>query len=687
MRLLFICAAAALALTSCGKKQAAVESAASAAPGKPADSPELGSFGVDLTAIDKSVDPGDNFYEYVNGEWLKTFKIPDEHSSYGSFTMLTERTEQRLKAILEELLRSRAQAGSPEQKIRDFYSSYLDINAINSKGLAPIAGDIALIDQLSSTEEIAAHFLNPALRMKTPIAATIGPDAKRPERYAVYITQSGLGMPSRDYYLDERFAEKRAKYEAYVATNLSLADFADPNDAAARVVAFETEIARAHWDPAKRRNRDLTYNLKNLEQLEAFAPSLPWRAMFASAGLQSVNEFVLREDDAVRAIADIIATTAPATLRDYLKFQLINANADVLPSAFDDANFAFFGSELKGAPRQKDRWKRSIAAVDASLGEAVARLYVERHFPPGSKAAMDNLVLDLRAVLKERLATLDWMSEDTRGRAAEKLAKFRAKIGYPEKWRDLSALTIVAGDPYGNAKRAQKFEWDFEVARLGEPVDRDEWSISPQTVNAYYNPTLNEIVFPAAILEPPFFDPKADTAVNYGAIGAVIGHEIGHGFDDQGRKSDGDGVLRDWWSSADAEHFSARAREIGAQFAAYEPIEGFAINGDLTMGENIGDLGGLAIAYHAYKLSLGGKEAPVIDGVTGDQRFFLAWAQAWKRIVRDEQLKNQIATDPHSPAQFRVNGVVRNMNAWYEAFNVTPDDDLWLDPEHRIQIW
>jgi predicted metalloendopeptidase len=409
--------------------------------------------------------------------------------------------------------------------------------------------------------------------------------------------------------------------------------------------------------------------------------------MLGAAGLQSAGEVIVREDDAVAKTAEIIASTPVETLRAYLKFHLINSNADVLPSAYDDANFAFYGTELRGTPKQKERWKRAAAAIDGSIGEAVGKIYVQEYFPASSKAQMNDLVANLREALGARLDTLPWMGDETRAKAEEKLAKFTAKIGYPDKWRDYGALEVIAGDAYGNAKRAQKFEWDFDVSRLGGPVDRSEWGMTPQTVNAYYNPTLNEIVFPAAILQAPFFDPNADAAVNYGGIGAVIGHEIGHGFDDQGRKSDGDGVLRDWWTAADAERFKERADKLGAQYATYEPVEGFSVNPGLTMGENIGDLGGLAMAYHAYKLSLGGAEAPVIDGLTGDQRFFLAWAQVWKRVVRDEQLKNQIATDPHSPAQYRVNGVVRNMDAWYEAFGVTPDDDLWLDPEERVQIW
>jgi predicted metalloendopeptidase len=686
MKGLLIASLAALALASCSRKDAPAD-AADKPIERAADAPALGAFGVDLSAIDGAVDPGDDFYRYVNGAWLDTFKIPDDYSSYGSFTVLAERSEERLKAIVDELGEVRAAAGSSEQKVRDFYAAYLDQDAIAKQGLSPLAEDFARIDALDTPEALGAYFFDPSIRSRAPISPIISTDAKRPERYALYVGQSGLGMPNRDYYLDEKFADDQAKYQAYIETMLRLAGQADPTGAASRIYALEVEMARVHWDPAKRRNRDLTYNLKTIEQLEAFAPGAPWAAMLAAAGLGDRTEVIVREDDAVASLAALLAATPIETWREYLKFHLVNANADVLPAAFDEASFAFFQTELRGTPKQKERWKRAVAAVDASLGEAVGKIYVERHFPAASKAMTEELVANLRRGLSKRIDALDWMGDETKKMAREKLAKFTPKIGYPDEWRDYAALDVRAGDPYGNARRSQAFEWAYEVARIGEPVDRKEWGMTPQTVNAYYNPTQNEIVFPAAILEPPFFDPNADDAVNYGAIGAVIGHEIGHGFDDQGRKSDGDGALRDWWTASDAERFKARADRLGAQYATYEPIKGFPVNPGLTMGENIGDLGGLAMAYEAYKLSLGGKEAPVIDGLTGDQRFFLAWAQIWKRVVREEQLKNQIATDPHSPAQYRVNGVVRNMDAWYEAFGVTPDDDLWLDPEERVRIW
>lgn len=678
-------AAAVVAVAACGRKEARSDSEVEATGIDP-DAPQIGSFGVAVKDIDASVDPGDDFYAYVNGDWLKSFKIPEEYSSYGSFTMLAERSEQRLREIVEGLSAT-GLLSDDGKKVRDFYASYLDVTAIDAKGLAPLAEDFAAIDAIDTPEKFAAYASNPATRARMPITFIISTDLKRPDRYALYAGQSGLGMPNRDYYLEEKFADKQAKYRAYIETILTLAGHADAAGAAQRIYDLELEMAKVHWEPAKRRNRDLMYNLKTIEELERFAPGAPWRAMLGASGLGDRAEVIVREDDAVQNLAALIASTPIGTWRDYLKFHVVNANADVLPSAIDEANFAFFATELRGTLKQKERWKRAVAAVDASLGEAVGKLYVEKHFPPESKAMMEELVGNLRTALNERIGVLDWMSDETRAAARDKLSKFTPKIGYPEEWRDYGALDVRPGDAYGNAKRSQAFEWAYEAARIDEPVNRKEWGMSPPTVNAYYNPPLNEIVFPAGILDAPFFDPKADAAVNYGAIGAVIGHEIGHGFDDQGRKSDGDGVLRDWWSPADVAAFERVAKKIGEQYAKYEPIPGFPVDPQLTMGENIGDIGGLAMAYHAYKLSLKGEAAPVIDGLTGDQRFFLAWGQIWKRVVRDEQLKNQIATDPHAPAQYRVNGVVRNMDAWYEAFGVTADDDLYLEPEDRVEIW
>jgi len=678
---------AVLALTACSQQSS--DGNAGHEPTQQAQNatPELGSFGVETQYIDANVDPGDDFYRYVNAGWLDTFEIPDEFSSYGSFTVLFERSEERVRKIIEDAASGQNSPGSIEQKIGAYYASFTDVDAINAAGLDPISDDLATIANLSSHEEIARLMSRSDLALNSFLGAYVNIDAKQTDRYIIYMTQSGLGMPNRDYYLDEKFADKRMAYKAYVEQILTLAETDDAAAKSDAIYALEERMANAHWEPAKRRNRDLTYNLKTMDELAAYAPGVPWASMLEAAGLGAETEFVLREDDALQQLAVIFSETSIDTWKDYLRFHHLSGNANILPEAFDDANFAFFGTELRGTPKKRERWKRGVAAVNGTLGEAVGNVYVDRHFPADSKTQMEALVGNLRSALSQRLDTLSWMGDETKVQAHQKLDKFTPKIGYPDKWKDYSSFDVVTGDAYGNSNRSNSFQWADQISKLGGPIDKTEWFMNPQTVNAYYSPTRNEIVFPAAILQAPFFDPAADAAVNYGGIGAVIGHEIGHGFDDQGRKSDGDGMLRDWWTSEDAANFEKLTDTLGTQYASYEPIEGFPIDPQLTMGENIGDIGGLAMAYHAYKLSLNGEEAPVIDGLTGDQRFFLSWAQVWKRVQREEALKNQIATDPHSPAQFRVNGVVRNMDAWYEAFDVTEGDALYLAPEDRVQIW
>ncbi|WP_428409124.1 M13 family metallopeptidase [Hyphococcus sp.] len=688
MKRLLLCGVAAFALAACGDKSgegASRQSEAQQAAEQTA--PELGEWGIALDDIDPEVDPGDDFFRYVNGKWLDSFVIPEEFSSYGSFTVLFERSEERVKGIIEDAAKSNAQAGFLEQKIGDYYAAFLDTDAIDAKGFTVVAEDFAKIDAAQNHEDIARLMGSPRIGANTPVGAFVNVDSKDTDQYAVYLTQAGLGMPNRDYYTDDKFADKRPKYVAYIEEALSLAGVENAAEKAQAIFDVESKMAQVHWEPAKRRNRDLTYNLKTRDELKAFAPEMPWDAAFEAAGLGDVTSFIVREDDAIQKLAEIFAATPVETWKAYLKFHLLNANSAVLPSALDEANFAFFGTELRGTPKQRERWKRGVAAVNGAMGEAVGEIYVEKYFPASSKEQMQELVANLRTALEQRIGTLEWMGDDTKAQALEKLSKFTPKIGYPDKWRDYSGLTVTEGEAYENTIAANEFAWDYSISRLGGPVDKTEWGMTPQTVNAYYSPPRNEIVFPAAILQAPFFDPNADPAVNYGGIGAVIGHEIGHGFDDQGRKSDGDGVLRDWWTEADAANFQVLADNLGAQYETYEPVPGFFVNPELTMGENIGDVGGLNMAYHAYKLSLNGEEAPVIDGYTGDQRFFMAWAQVWKRLNREEALKNQVATDPHSPAQYRVNGVVRNMDAWYDAFNVTEEDELYLPPEERVRIW
>lgn len=691
MKKLLLCGVAAFALAACGQQSddgasSQRDRASADATTTTAAAPELGEWGVEIEDIDPETDPGDDFYRYVNGKWLDTFEIPDEFSSYGSFTVLFERSEERVRKIIEDAAAGDAPQGSNEQKIGDFFSAYTNVDAINAAGYAPAADDLAIIDAAETHDDVARILATPGMVGNTPFIGFVGVDSKRTDQYIIYLTQAGLGMPNRNYYLDEGFADKRGLYLDYIEQVLSFGGVENAGEKAQAVYDLENSLAEVHWEPAKRRNRDLTYNLKTIDELKAFAPEVPWDVMFKTAGVGDQTEFVVREDDAIANMAKIFADTPVETWKAYMAFHHLNNYADVLPTELDDANFAFFGTALRGTPKQRERWKRGVAAVNGAMGEAVGKIYVERHFPPESKEQMQDLVANLRMALDERLDTLPWMGDETKAQAHEKLEKFTPKIGYPDKWRDYSDL-VVTDNAYENSKQSTVFGWNWSISRLGGPVDKTEWGMNPQRVNAYYSPPRNEIVFPAAILQPPFFDPHADPAVNYGGIGAVIGHEIGHGFDDQGRKSDGDGILRDWWTPEDAENFQELADALGAQYEQYEPVEGFFVDPELTMGENIGDVGGLAMAYHAYKLSLNGEEAPVIDGLTGDQRFFMAWAQVWKRVVREEALKNQVKTDPHSPAQYRVNGVVRNMDAWYDAFNVTEEDDLYLPPDERVQIW
>ena len=649
--------------------------------------PELGTFGIDLSVIQSEIAPGDDFFRYVNGKWLETFEIPADFTNYGSFTVLFERSEDRVRGIIQEAGDAKAAMGTPEQKIGDFYDSFIDTDRINELGLAVAQNDLATINSLESHEDVAKLFATISIASESPIAGWVDIDSKNTDRYIFYITQSGLGMPNRDYYLEENFADKQIAYKKFLATMLGFTGAEDVQSRADAIYALEERMANAHWTSAKRRERDLTYNLYTIEELQSYAPDFPWDLMMAEMGLEGESEFVVRENDAIQALGKIFRETPVDVWKDYLTVHYLSANAAVLPTEIDDANFAFYGAELRGQPEQRERWKRGVAAVNGALGEAVGQVYVARYFPPESKAQMDALVDNLKKAFLVRLESNEWMSEETKEEARTKLAAFTTKIGYPEKWKDYSDFKVVRGDAFGNMKRANQWEWQDMISKLGGPIDRTEWFMTPQTVNAYYSPNRNEIVFPAAILQAPFFDPNADPAVNYGGIGAVIGHEIGHGFDDQGRKSDATGMLRDWWTAEDAERFEKRADKLGKQYAQYSPLEGFFIDPKLTMGENIGDLGGLTMAYEAYKLSLNGEEAPVIDGLTGDQRFFMAWAQVWKRKYREDELARRLATDSHSPSEYRTNGIVRNMDAWYAAFDVKEDDALYLPPEERVTIW
>ncbi len=651
--------------------------------------PELGNFGIDTTAMNEAVKPGDDFFRYVNGTWMDTFEIPADRTNYGSFTVLAERSEKQVRAIIEEAAANSGAPGSSEQKIGDLFASYMDTETIEANGITPIQGDLDKISAASSHMDVAALMMSPDMQAGAVFGGGVNIDSKQPDQYALYMGHAGLGLPDRDYYLkdDQRFKDIRVAYVKFIANMFDLAGIEGAGEKADAIMALETKLAEVHWERKDRRNRDLTYNKMTLDELESFAPGFPWHHAAEAGGLGDVSSLVVREKSAFPKIANIFSETSIADWQAFLTFKTLSNFAGQLPKAFDDENFAFYGTTLRGQPQQRDRWKRGVSMVSGTLGEAIGQVYVKKHFPPESKTKMVALVENLRTALGQHIDNLEWMSEGTKVEAHAKLAAFTPKIGYPDVWKDYSSMQIKRDDLVGNVRAGNLWAYNDNISKLGGPIDKTEWFMSPQTVNAYYSPTRNEIVFPAAILQAPFFDPNADDAVNYGGIGAVIGHEMGHGFDDQGRKSDGTGMLRDWWTEEDAKAFDARAAKLGAQYDQFEPIEGHHVKGDLTMGENIGDLGGINFAYTAYKLSLKGKDAPMIDGYSGDQRLFLSWGQIWRRKMRDEALINRLTTDPHSPGQYRANGIVRNIDAWYAAFDVSEDDAMYLSPEERVKIW
>ena len=653
------------------------------------ETPKYGTWGVDLNGRDTSVNPGDSFMRYANGAALDRMQIPSDRTSYGSFALLRELSDNRVKAMVEDLsARTDLTAGSDEQKIADAYRSYMDVERIEALDAEPLQPYLAAI-RAANTHDLAAVYMGEMQgRLGASIFGTgIGADQKAPTRYVVTTSQGGLGLPSRDYYLEERWTSKKALYQAYVARMLGMIGWENPEQAAADVLAFENRIAEAHWTAAENRNRDETYNEFTIARLAEDAPGFPWQDYYTAVGVGEVPRLIVRQDTALPKMAAIYAETPIEVIQAWQAFHTTDQAAPRLSNRFADAQWEFRSRDLSGQPMQRPRDKRGVSFAEGMLGEAIGRQYVAEYFPADSKAKMEDLVANLRTALGNRIRTYEWMSPATQAAAAEKLAKFTVKIGYPNKWRDYSALEIRPDDLFGNAERAGLFRWNYQLNRLNDPVDKTEWGMTPQTVNAYYNSTNNEIVFPAAILQPPFFDPDADPAVNYGGIGGVIGHEIGHGFDDQGSKSDGDGVLRSWWTPEDRANFDGLTKRLGEQYAQFEPLPGFTINPGLTMGENIGDAAGTAVGLEAYHLSLNGQPAPVIDGTTGDQRFFYGWAQVWQSKMRDDALRNQIATDSHSPAEFRVIGPVRNIDAWYEAFNVQPGSKYYLAPADRVRIW
>ncbi len=680
MKRLWLCAAAACALLS----HPAV--AADAGPADLAQAPRMGPWGFDLSARDPKAKAGDDFFRFAEGTAVDAITIPPDRPQFGAFVTLSELSNARSRALIDSP--GKGEPGSEEAKIKALYASFMNQNPLNTLGAAPLQPELKAIKAVKTRTEMARLMGKGALSFYGALFGVyIGADAKNPDHYAVILSQSGLNLPDRDYYLTAQFAPKKAKYQAYVADTLRRIGWSAPETAAQQIVDLETAIAKVSWSRMEQRDDVKTYNPTTVAALTKAAPGFPWKAYFAGAELPDANRVIVGEKTAFPKIAALYAKTPLPVLKAWAAFTLTDSASTYLDKSFDDAHFAFHSKELQGVPEQRERWKRATSLVSGQLGEALGHVYVERYFPAESKARMLSLVGDLRTALGERIRRLDWMSDATKAKALEKLSMLNVKIGYPDKWRDYSSLQVKPDDLYGNVERGSAFEWRFRTGRLKQPVDRSEWDMTPQTVNAYYDPSKNEIVFPAAILEPPFFDPKADPAVNYGAIGGVIGHEMTHGFDDEGRKYDGTGKLTDWWTKADSDRFDERAKRLVEQYSAFEPLPGAHVNGQLTLGENIADLGGLLLALDAYHASLHGQPAPVIDGLTGDQRVFLGWAQAWRTKTRDDAVRQRITVDPHSPEKFRVNGVVHNVDGWYGAYDIKPGDKLYLSPDQRVKIW
>lgn len=644
--------------------------------------------GIDVENFDSTVRPQDDFYRYVNGRWLDSTVIPPDRSNFGAFSELDEDAEKNLLAIIEDAAAATdAVEGSDLRKVGDYYRAFMDSVRIERRGIAPIESDLAAIDAIETKGDLARYIGSTHNQTTTsPFDFYIGQDLKNATTYAVYLTQTGLGLPNREYYFGEQFTDAREKYVWYVEQLYELADRSDGREAARSVMDLETRIAEHHWTPVQNRDRDATYNKYSVSNLDVLAPGFPWKTWVETAGL-GVDSVIVRQPTYLTAAAEAFSEIPVEDWKTYFRHRLLSSSAAYLSTPFVDAQFEMYGRTLSGSEENRPRWKRAVSVTESALGEVLGRLYVERHFRPESKDRMDELVENLRTAFDESIRELDWMTDATKAQALEKLRKFTPKIGYPDVWKDYSSLVVDADDAFGNMRRSYDVEYRRGLEKLGKPVDRHEWFMTPQTVNAYYSPSMNEVVFPAAILQPPFFNPEADDAVNYGAIGGVIGHEFSHGFDDQGRKSDGDGNLRDWWTEEDAQEFQARAAGLVEQFNGYSPIDGMNVNGELTLGENIGDLAGLTVAYRAYRLSLDGEEPPVIDGLTGDQRFFMGWAQVWRRLYREENLKQRLVTDPHSPSQYRTNGIVSHLPAFYEAFDVQEGDGMYLPPENRVKIW
>jgi len=681
---LILSASALLLLSACG--QPAEE------PAAPAAEPRVLSSGLDLDAMDTSVKPGDDLFRYVNGTWLAETEIPADRASYGGVAIMRDDAQADVKTIIEESADGDFAQGTDEQKVGDLYRSYLDMETRNALGITPLQPEFEVIDGLSSHDDLVLYFARASrYGVSVPLDLEQLVDWNDPTQYSMIITQGGLGLPDREYYLleDEKSKELRDKYVVHIEKMFDLAGLENSSDSAAAIMALETRLAEKNMTKEQSRQRAENYAMVERAALGDIMPQLSWDAYFDAFGMPELDSVVMygHQNGYFTALDEIIQTTDLDAWKTYLKWRAIRDSATRLTDAIDKENFDFFGRTLSGIEEQREPWRRATTTVSGTLGEVVGKVYVARHFPPEAKERMETLIGNLVAAYGDSIEGLDWMGEDTKAEALRKLSKFTPKVGYPDEWRDYSALKIDTNDLVGNIHRARLMNHQRDLDRHGGPVDRGEWGMTPQTVNAYYHPALNEIVFPAAILQPPFFNLEADEAVNYGAIGAVIGHEIGHGFDDQGSTYDGDGILRNWWTDEDRAEFEARTGALVEQYNEFKPFDDLAVNGEFTLGENIGDLAGITIGLKAYKISLNGKEAPVIDGFTGEQRVFLGYAQVWRAKYRDEAVRQQIATDPHSPAEYRANGPVRNVPEFYEAFNVQEGDALYLPPEERVKIW
>jgi len=656
--------------------------------------------GIDLAALDPQVRPQDDFFRAINGRWLDEFEIPEDKAQYASFTALHDVAEEQLHEIITELsdgvdltaLDADGQPQDPATQVAILFADFMDTDRLDAAGTAPLApllDRIASVESASDLPRVFGEF--DRLGISSPVGTFVHQDNKDATQYVFDIRQSGIGLPDRDFYLEEKFQDILAAYRDHIAAMWQLAGWGDEEAAtaaAARIVELETKIAQASWDKVRNRDPEATYNKLTLSEVDSLAPGLAIREFLAADNVPAeIDTINVGQPDYLAAVSGLFTEVELDTWRDYLRWSVLGALASLLSKDLDEANFAFFGTALSGVPSQRARWKRAVTLVESAVSEALGQIYVDRHFPPENKARMVTLVDNLIAAYGDAIDELEWMTPETKKAAHEKLATFRPKIGYPDSWRDYSALQLRPGDLIANVMAASAFEHDRNIAKLGNPVDRDEWFMPPQMVNAYYNPEMNEIVFPAAILQPPFFTMSADDAVNYGAIGAVIGHEISHGFDDKGSQYDGEGNLRNWWTDADQEAFAERTEALTDQYSQFEPVAGHNINGELTLGENIADVSGLAVALRAYRRSLAGHPAPVIDGLTGEQRFFAGWAQVWRAKTREQEEIRRLAIDPHSPPEYRVLGVLVNNDDFIAAFDVQPGDGMWKDPQERVNIW